>query len=855
MDNTGISNVKRGVSIAADNASVVINSSEIVARYYGVTVGASGVELSVNGGKVQGWAAIMFTANGWTVDRIKSNKGAVVNAQDAELVGRSISDEGYGIVVVQQDYNGAELTFSDCTMLTTVEDGKTGAWQGGIVVRSYGNKISVSGGYIESSDITERNLMGMALVSLYNTYFAQTEADPQDKANEFSISNWEIDESFETPFVLRDGIDTLTVDFGEPLEGTYAVQDERWYDINSTTENYSVESDLTAIVDQNFYVKNQGTLTIKAGATLTVESDVAFWLNDGNTLVIEAGATLVVKGAVVEGKIVNNGRVEVYGELDEQTSIEGNGEWVYGNVTEAEQLKVLFANEALTNLTIILGADFGTKEARSEMSLTLARDAVVTLDMNGHSIYSSAQKVFWLNEGSLTVENGLIEDNGLIDVKGASGGSGFAFRIEPLSQDKVATLELGSGLSVISHTSVPVFLVPQNKTDNNVLNAVLVTKADITSKCNYAAIQGNGNSHGTSITINGGKISGELTAIYHPQYGEMTVNGGEIEGATAIEMRAGKLVVNSGTMIGNGDPFESNPNGNGATTLGAAVAAVQHTTKLDLSVEINGGTLKGARAFYQANLQNNGKEALEKISITLGKSAGYYGETVVDSAEATIEDDQSKRYYMTLQQAVDAAEDDETVVLLKDVEVGEAGNAATGLVVSGTVTVDFNGHTVSNKGTGFAIFVKGSEAKVIFVDSSEKQTGGIHGGSGGNNQALRVQDGAKVEIYGGNYNVGGDAQGKGNSTVAIRTNSTVNIYGGRFASEKAYKGKYFVLNIQQTTGAKGEFKVFGGTFVGQNPADGDDALGGSFVAKGYEAFVSKEATDDSLAEYTVQKAQ
>lgn len=1153
LDNTGISNVKRGVSIAADNASVVINSSEIVARYYGVTVGASGVELSVNGGTVQGWAAIMFTANGWTVDRIKSNKGAVVNAQDAELVGRSISDEGYGIVVVQQDYNGAELTFSDCTMLTTVEDGKTGAWQGGIVVRSYGNKISVSGGYIESSNITERNLMGMALVSLYNTYFAQTEADPQDKANEFSISNWEIDESFETPFVLRDGIDTLTVDFGEPLEGTYAVQDERWYDINSTTENYSVESDLTAIVDQDFYVKNQGTLTIKAGATLTVESDVAFWLNDGNTLVIEAGATLVVKGAVVEGKIVNKGRVEVYGELAEKTSIEGNGEWVYGNVTEAEQLKALFANEALTNLTIILGADFGTEEARSEMSLTLERDAVVTLDMNGHSIYSSAQKVFWLNEGSLTVENGLIDVN--------ATSQGFAFGIEPLSQDKVATLKLGSGLAVISHTYAPVFLVPQSKTDNNVLNAVLVTKADITSKCNYAAIQGNGNSHGTSITINGGKISGVLTAVYHPQYGEMTVNGGEIEGATAIEMRAGKLVVNSGTMIGNGDPFESDPNGNGATTLGAAVAAVQHTTKLDLSVEINGGTLQGARAFYQANLQNNGKEALEKISITLGKSAVYDGKISVDSAEATIEDDQSTRYYMTLQQAVDAAEDDETVVvvkdlsasgaeyfitlddesktvtvdlngktllytgsgtgsnpqngeaisvsagklvlkngtvnmvndeaggsvywgirvhgtgslamskvtvksedsplfmsavsaggkiyltldechiegvysavymngstspaeitinnstivskdvgiyvsnsvntgnrqkltitdstvtgttaievkhtdatitgctlistaaeqksqingngsctegfafavagnnasdkttgtvvvsgckfyngkpsstdaeengfyfvfttaegasvtvdgeaadetavygayearvsnawfdtfenavkyaeangktvvLLKDVEVGEAGNAATGLVVSGTVTVDFNGFTVSNVGTGYAVVVSGSDAKVTLIDSSKEQTGGIYGGSGGNNQALRVQDGAKVEIYGGNYNVGGDPQGEGNSTVAISTDSVVYIYGGRFASEKAYKGKYFVLNIQQTTGAKGEFKVFGGTFVGQNPADGDDALGGSFVAKGYEAFVSKEATDDSLAEYTVGK--
>lgn len=666
--------------------------------------------------------------------------------------------------------------------------------------------------------------------------------------------------------------------------------------------------------------------------------------------------------------------------------------------------------------------------------------------------------------------------------------------------------------------------------------------------------------NGSSATVHAGKIKSDTYGVVVYYNSAFTLDGGEIEGATAIEMRAGKLVVNSGTMIGNGDPFESDPNGNGATTLGAAVAAVQHTTKLDLSVEINGGTLQGARAFYQANLQNNGKEALEKISITLGKSAVYDGEIIVDSAEATIEDDQSTRYYMTLQQAVDAAEDDETVVvvkdlsasgaeyfitlddesktvtvdlngktllytgsgtgsnpqngeaisvsagklvlkngtvnmvndeagsvywgirvhgtgslamskvtvksedsplfmsavsaggkiyltldechiegvysavymngstspaeitinnstivskdvgiyvsnsvntgnrqkltitdstvtgttaievkhtdatitgctlistaaeqksqingngsctegfafavtgngdadkttgtvvvsgckfyngkpsstdaeengfyfvfttaegasvtvdgaaadetaaygayearvsnawfdtfenavkyaeangktvvLLKDVEVGEAGNDATGLVVSGTLTVDFNGFTVSNVGTGYAVVVSGSDAKVTLIDSSEEQTGGIYGGSGGDNQALRVESGATLDIYGGNYNVGGDAQGKGNSTVAIRTNSTVNIYGGRFASEKAYKGKYFVLNVQQTTGASGFIKVYGGTFVGQNPADGDDALGGSFVAKGYEAFVSKEATDDSLAEYTVGK--
>lgn len=565
--------------------------------------------------------------------------------------------------------------------------------------------------------------------------------------------------------------------------------------------------------------------------------------------IVNNGRVEVYGELAEQTSIVNNGRVEVYGKLAEQTSIEGNGEWVYGNVTEAEQLKALFANEALTNLKIILGADFGTEEARASIKFVLSRNANITLDMNGHSIYSNTNAAFILLDGSLTVDNGLVN----VD---KSEKQGFAFQVAPSSEDKVATLKLGSKLTAVSNCYAAVAMMPQNKTNYDVLNAVLVTEATITSNCTFAALCGQGTMHGTSITINGGKISGELTAIYHPQYGEMTVNGGEIEGATAIEMRAGKLVVNSGTMIGNGDPFESDPNGNGATTKGAAVAAVQHTTKLDLSVKINGGTLQGARAFYQANLQNNGKEALEKISITLGKSAVYDGEIFVDSAEATIEDDQSTRYYMTLQQAVDAAEaNGKTVVLLKDVEVGEAGNAATGLVVSGTVTVDFNGFTVSNVGTGYAVVVSGSDAKVTLIDSSKEQTGGIYGGSGGNNQALRVQDGANVEIYGGNYNVGVDAEGFGNSTVAISTDSVVYIYGGRFASEGEYEGKYFVLNVQQTTGAKGEFKVFGGTFVGQNPADGDDALGGSFVAEGYEAFVSKEATDDSLAEYTVQKAQ
>ncbi len=1151
LDNVSVSNVMRGVSIGAADVYVEINESEIVSRYYGLTVGASNVEVLVKGGKLQGWAAIMFTANGWTVDQIQANKGATVNVNGAELVGMSISNEGYGIVVLQQDYNGVQLTLSNCSMLATVEkEGITGAEQGGIVVRSYANDIVVNGGSISRLDCSEMTLKAAALVSIYNTYPAKTEADPAEKGNKFDISSWTISNDFEIPYVLRGGIDTLIVDFSEPLEGTYVEQDERWYDINSTLNDYALESDLTAFIDQEFYTKNQGTLTLKSGVTFTIDRGAAFGLNDGNTLVVESGATLIVRGALFEGKIVNNGKIEVSGTLD-ATSLEGDGMYEYFDVADIELINKIFAEESISNVTINLGAGLGSSEERVNVEFSVDREVNLIVNLNGHSIYTGAQAFFTLKQGTVSVDNGLID--GEYDV----------FRIVPESQDKVAKLTLGKGLTVVAQKWNAVYIGPKNKTDIEIFNAILVTEAMLeargTGDAAYATIQGNGTLHGTSITINGGRIvQSSSNPIYHPQYGELIINDGEIVGgATGVEIRAGRLTINGGTITGNGDPFESDPNGNGSTTLGAAVAAVQHTTKLNLTVEIKAGTFNGVRAFYQADMQNNGAEALAKISITLWKNAVFNGEVLVDSAQAKIETDTDTRYYMSLQAAIDAANDDETVVvmkalsasgaeyfitldenrivevdlngqiltytgsgnsgsqtdgeaiyvnagtlslkngtivmvndttgsvyrgirvsgtgaltmnsvnvtsedsaitlrdvaeggkialtmdgcniesaycaiyqngssapgnivirnstlvsevtcvyisnsasaasrqsltlegctitgttaveikhtdatitdctligtssqisavngngsctegfafavtgngtadkatgtvkvnnckfyngvpasedaeengfyfvytlvdgasvtvdetaadetgsygeyvaragnswfcglqtavdetagkgksveLLQNAEIGATDSTATGLTITGSVTIDFNGFFITNVGKKFAVVVSGSSANLILKDSSESQTGGIYGGSGGDNQALRVESGATVRIEGGAYNVGGDASGAGNSTVSIASDSYVTIYGGRFASEKTYMDKYYVLNVQQTTGATGEFKVFGGVFVGQNPADGDDALGGTYIADGYESVETKAATETEPAEYTVQ---
>lgn len=133
------------------------------------------------------------------------------------------------------------------------------------------------------------------------------------------------------------------------------------------------------------------------------------------------------------------------------------------------------------------------------------------------------------------------------------------------------------------------------------------------------AISGNGNPgrSNTSIIINGGTLKGATTGIYQPQEGTVEVNGGEITGATGIEMRAGSLEVNGGTIVGTADSLEVNPSGNGAASSGAGIAVVQHTTKKEIEVTINGGEVQGFEALHESNPQKNSADAVEKVTIAI----------------------------------------------------------------------------------------------------------------------------------------------------------------------------------------------------------------------------------------------
>lgn len=236
------------------------------------------------------------------------------------------------------------------------------------------------------------------------------------------------------------------------------------------------------------------------------------------------------------------------------------------------------------NNTCVLSEDVVVTE-------TLKVQSEIVLDLNGHTIKS---------DDNVTITGGIV---------GVSRGGKLTIK------DSVGSGKITSGSNTNVYGAIQV-TVPG---DSNVGALATLVVESGTFEGYYYAIVGNGSRHNTSITINGGTfstVSPGGTAIYHPEEGTLTINGGTITGGTGIEMRSGVLTVNGGTIIGTDVPTSVTPNGNGTTTSGAGIAIAQHTTKKDISVKIKGGTIKGYSAIYESNPQHN-PEVQNQVNVSI----------------------------------------------------------------------------------------------------------------------------------------------------------------------------------------------------------------------------------------------
>lgn len=357
--------------------------------------------------------------------------------------------------------------------------------------------------------------------------------------------------------------------------------------------------------------------------------------------------------------------------------------------------------------------------------ITLEKDVVladaveinsdVTIDLHGWSITSSNG-----NSGKVIIAmaNVTIKDsvgNGRIESTSTSGGSSAAIRVGTAGTNKDITVTIESG--TMKGRDCGIFVAG--------INSKLVVNGGYIEGTNGFGVSGNGSMKNgvpecgpTTITINGGKIIGGGTGIYHPQVGQLMINNGEITGKTGVEIRAGGLIVSGGTITATGDSTSTDPNGNGSTTVGAAIAVVQHTTKQPINVKINGGSFNGVSALYEANPQNNPEDATKQVGIvvdggtfngavnkaqdgsTLGVMGGTFNTNVSNyvCTSPTVKDENNKYYVGETAEAVLQSATSGTFTVVGAVE-DEALNVKPGVTIvnNSNTTIKVNGNEVASE--------------------------------------------------------------------------------------------------------------------------------------------------------------
>ena len=355
-------------------------------------------------------------------------------------------------------------------------------------------------------------------------------------------------------------------------------------------------SDSTALKN---YLNNGGDIRLVEDITLTantaVNNDLIIDLN-GHTLSM-SDKTLIVYSNLTIKDSTNSG------------SVVSTGSWV------------MQAGGSGNTGNIIL--ESGTIQGNGSYGISITAGSSMTV--NGGRVLGKAYVIynrgtFVINNGEVHATNDLVIQNHVdayLEINGGTIQTDADYQAINLYGNCSATMNGGQILAPKCGTRYNGNGIALFKNTNLVINGGLI------SSCGTAVL-GNGSVSGSSegtnakITVNGGQlISQDGLGIYAPQpNGETIINGGVITGRSGIEIRAGRLVVNGGTLNAIGD-YEVRDVTSAASTLGAGISVAQHTTKLPIEVIVNNGVYNGAVPFSYTNPLNNGPEDIAKISITI----------------------------------------------------------------------------------------------------------------------------------------------------------------------------------------------------------------------------------------------
>ena len=460
-------------------------------------------------------------------------------------------------------------------------------------------------------------------------------------------------------------------------------------------ENFSIPTGVA--VD----VAKDATLTVAQGVTLTVAKDAKrLGVRDGGTLV--NNGTILVKGqgstksesyVMVSGSLTGNALTVPEGYILQKNSASYYAAIAVFEVTYSDGTKKLAGQDSvdltgakkLTMLSDI--TDFA-----GSLSLTdkLAEDFV--LDLSGFTLSgkSTASTQVLNISAPMTIQNGTI--------KYMSSDTGCGAMIT--SADVViagdVTIDGGKGYGIwtdgYGHT--------------------LTVNGTVKSDGDYA-ITSNGSENGgliaeCNIVVNGGaKIEAKNgIAIYHPEKGTVTVNGGDISGHTGIEMCAGKLVVKGGSITSSGANMDATGSQNAILDGGAISIIDRNYPGGTPTMEITGGTIRatgeGALAVkaydYKSDMVKEWTNAAESVKVSGGTFSNDPNTYVVQNTPvATAGSD----YIVGGKDIADAANGGKDVTVIEGGAINGVKEGVTIAIGEDAGTVIINNKTV--KGDSYTV--------------------------------------------------------------------------------------------------------------------------------------------------------
>ncbi|WP_342589713.1 S-layer homology domain-containing protein [Collinsella tanakaei] len=464
--------------------------------------------------------------------------------------------------------------------------------------------------------------------------------------------------------------------------------------------------------DGDFYGDIQGSIVYDTNSLENAEINVlgngsfkSIVLSDQTKKTIASSSnaepTIVVSGGTFEEQPQKDWLAESVTAVKNET-----GEWTISKAPEAiasvgnqsyATLEKAVA-EASNGDTVTLLAD-----ATCVSRITIDNGKSIEVDLAGHDVTFDYDSYFYVKHGKLEIKgDGTVAEGhpyyGPIMIEGAKTN---VADYSVVTIGKNVTLEGWSGIFV-------------DYNEDKVAYGVVVTlNGHINSVEDTSGAGGHGiYLQGTIKPTEGyvpkftlgetATITSVGNGIYAAGYGEWIINGASVSGSTGMEIRAGKLTMSAGSIVGTSIPTQVLPNGNGSTTSGAGLAVAQHTTKLPLDVTITGGNVSGYTAFYESTPENNPKldvinlaiKGGEFVAINGGTNAAYSGtyeddvkngagfisggsfsssvkNYVVDSLNAELHSsDGMYSYYETVEQALAAAKPGDVV---KDLSAEDAG--------------------------------------------------------------------------------------------------------------------------------------------------------------------------------------